>query len=199
MYAQGASLLTEMGNKYKDNESLTGFISGTFADAGRTMMMGGLSLGYNKAMSAHLAQLNQGLENLKTGNQLKLMGAEGRITQQLIGAQGMQQRLGIRETGRQQRAGYREQGRQERMNISALGTQERLNIGARGTQDRLTLQTAGQQERLNIGARGREQRLGIQTAGQEERKNIGKRYREERNMRADARGAIRSLGARFFG
>ena len=60
-------------------------------------------------------------------------------------------------------------------------------------------QTAGQQERLNIGARGREQRLGIQTAGQEERKNIGKRYREERNMRADARGAIRSLGARFFG
>lgn len=199
MYAQGASLLTEMGNKYKDNESLTGFISGTFADAGRTMMMGGLNLGYNKAMSAHLAQLNQGLENLKTGNQLKLMGAEGRITQQLIGAQGMQQRLGIRETGRQQRAGYREQGRQERMNIGALGTQERLNIGARGVQQRLGLQTAGQQERLNIGARGREQRLGIQTAGQEERKNIGKRYREERNMRADARGAIRSLGARFFG
>lgn len=199
MYAQGASLLTEMGNKYKDNESLTGFISGTFADAGRTMMMGGLNLGYNKAMSAHLAQLNQGLENLKTGNQLKLMGAEGRITQQLIGAQGMQQRLGIRETGRQQRAGYREQGRQERMNIGALGTQERLNIGARGVEQRLGLQTAGQQERLNIGARGREQRLGIQTAGQEERKNIGKRYREERNMRADARGAIRSLGARFFG
>tara|TARA_B100001741_G_scaffold312623_1_gene316408 strand:- start:270 stop:869 length:600 start_codon:yes stop_codon:yes gene_type:complete len=199
MYAQGASLLTEMGNKYKDNESLTGFVSGTFADAGRTMMMGGLSLGYNKAMSAHLAQLNQGMENLKTGNQLKLMGAEGRITQQLIGAQGMQQRLGIRETGRQQRAGYREQGKQERMNIGALGTQERLNIGARGVEQRLGLQTAGQQERLNIGARGREQRLGIQTAGQEERKNIGKRYSEERNMRADARGAIRSLGARFFG
>ena len=189
--------LTELGNKYKDNESLTGFIG--IRDAGHTMMMGGLNLGYNKAMSAHLAQLNQGLENLKTGNQLKLMGAEGRITQQLIGAQGMQQRLGIRETGRQQRAGYREQGRQERMNIGALGTQERLNIGARGVEQRLGLQTAGQQERLNIGARGREQRLGIQTAGQEERKNIGKRYREERNMRADARGAIRSLGARFFG
>ena len=198
MYAQGASLLTEMGNKYKDNESLTGFISGTFADAGRTMMMGGLNLGYNKAMSAHLAQLNQGLENLKTGNQLKLMGAEGRITQQLIGAQGMQQRLGIRETGRQQRAGYRA-GPARADEHRRLSTQERLNIGARGVEQRLGLQTAGQQERLNIGARGREQRLGIQTAGQEERKNIGKRYREERNMRADARGAIRSLGARFFG
>ena len=143
MYAQGASLLTDLGNKYEDNESLTGFVTGTFADAGRTMMMGGLNLGYNKAMSAHLAQLNQGLENLKTGNQLKLMGAEGRITQQLIGAQGDQQRLGIAETGLQQRLGYQEKGAQERMNIGALGEQERLNIGTRGTE-----------ERLNIGARG---------------------------------------------
>lgn len=155
MYAQGASLLTQLGNKYKDNESIAGFVSGTFADAGRTMMMGGLSLGYNKAMSSHLAQLNQGLENLKTGNQLKLMGAEGRITQQLIGAQGAQQRLGIKETGAQQR--------------------------------------------LGIQAKGKEQRAGIREAGAQERLNIGKRYQEERNMRADARGAIRSLGARFFG
>ena len=61
------------------------------------------------------------------------------------------------------------------------------------------LVTAGQQERLNIKGRGVEQRLGLETAGREERKNIGKRYSEERAMRADARGAIRSLGARFFG
>ena len=97
MYAQGMATLTELGNKYKDNESITGFVTGTLADAGRTQVMGGLALGYNKAMSAHMAQLNQGLENLKTGNQLKLMGAEGAITQQLIGAQGEQQRLGIKK------------------------------------------------------------------------------------------------------
>ncbi len=52
---------------------------------------------------------------------------------------------------------------------------------------------------MNIGARGTEQRAAIRETGSEERKNIGKRYQEERNMRADARGAIRSLGARFFG
>ena len=166
MFAQGMATLTELGNKYKDNESITGFVTGTMADIGRTQAMGGVALGYNKAMSAHLAQLNQGLENLKTGNQLKLMGAEGRIAKDLIGAQGEQQRMGIRETGTQQRLGIRE---------------------------------TGAQERLNIGARGKEQRAGIRETGAQERLNIGKRYQEERNMRADARGAIRSLGARFFG
>lgn len=155
MFAQGMATLTELGNKYKDNESITGFVTGTLADVGRTQAMGGVALGYNKAMSAHLAQLNQGLENLKTGNQLKLMGAEGRIAKDLIGTQGEQQRLGIRETGTQQR--------------------------------------------LGIQAQGKEQRAGIRETGAQERLNIGKRYQEERNMRADARGAIRSLGARFFG
>ena len=155
MFAQGMATLTELGNKYKDNESITGFVTGTLADVGRTQAMGGVALGYNKAMSAHLAQLNQGLENLKTGNQLKLMGAEGRIAKDLIGAQGEQQRMGIRETGTQQR--------------------------------------------LGIQAKGKEQRAGIRETGAQERLNIGKRYQEERNMRADARGAIRSLGARFFG
>ena len=188
MYAQGMATLTELGNKYKDNESITGFVTGTLADAGRTQVMGGLALGYNKAMSAHMAQLNQGLENLKTGNQLKLMGAEGAITQQLIGAQGDQQRKGIKETGAQQRLG-----------IQAKGQQDRLSIAATGVEQRAGIRETGAQERQNIGARGREQRAGMRTAGQEERKNIGKRYQEERNMRADARGAIRSLGARFFG
>ena len=68
-------------------------------------------------MSSHLAKLNQGMENLKTGNQLKLMGAEGRIAKDLIGAQGEQQRLGIRETGAQ-----------ERLNIAATGVEQRAGI-----------------------------------------------------------------------
>tara|TARA_Y100000589_G_C27042503_1_gene583767 strand:+ start:292 stop:831 length:540 start_codon:yes stop_codon:yes gene_type:complete len=166
MYEQGISGLTDLGNKYKDNEAVGGLVAGTFADTFRTQAMGGLSLQYNQAMSSHLANLQQGMENLRTGNQLKLMGAEGRIAKDLVGAQGEQQRLGIRETGSQQR-----------MNIAATGAQERMNIGARGS----------------------EQRKGIVTAGQQERLNIGERYKQERGMRSDARGAIRSLGARFFG
>lgn len=177
MFNQGMAGLTEFGNKYKDNETVGGLVAGTYADVFRTQAMGGLSLQYNQALSSHMANLQQGMENLKTGNQMKLMGLEGRIAKDLVGAQGEQQRLGIRETGAQQR-----------LNIGAQGAQDRLNIGAQGAQDRLNLQTKGSEDRKSI-----------VTAGQQERLNIGERYKQERGMRSDARGAIRSLGARFFG
>jgi len=176
-FDQGARGLTELGNKYPNNEAVGGLVTGSFADAFRTQMNMGTALSYNTAMSSHMSGLQQGFENLRTGNTMKLMGAEGRIAKDLIGAQGAQQRLGIQETGTQQR-----------MNIGAQGSQDRMNIGAQGTQDR-----------LNLGVKGSEDRKSIRTAGGEERLNIGKRYQEERNMRSDARGAIRSLGARFFG
>ena len=177
LYDQGAASLTELANKYKDDDLVTSFVTGAFQDAGNTMMQSGLALQYNTAMSSHLAKLNQGMENLKTGNQLKLMGAEGRIAKDLIGAQGEQQRLGIRETGAQQRLNIGAQGTQDRLNIAATGTEQRKGMRVKGTEDRKTVRTQGQEERLSI----------------------GKRFQEERNMRADARGAIRSLGARFFG
>ena len=176
-FDQGARGLTELGNKYPDNEAIGGLDAGSLADGFRTQMNMGTALSYNTAMSSHMAGIQQGMENLRTGNTMQLMGAEGRIAKDLIGAQGAQQRLGIQETGTQQR-----------MNIGAQGSQDRMNIGAQGTQDR-----------LNLGVKGSEDRKSIRTAGGEERLNIGKRYTEERNMRSDARGAIRSLGARFFG
>ena len=222
MYQQGAKFLTNYSNKYgRKNKELNNLIHGAMVDGGITMMNSGIALNYNKQMGAFMNKLNMGMENLKTGNQLKLMGAEGRIAGQLINKQGRQQRLGIRETGRQQRLGIAATGLQQRLNIGAqgaqdrlniaaqgveqragireTGTQQRLNIAATGAQTRLNIGAQGAQDRLNIAAQGVEQRAGIRTAGSEERKNIGKRYQEERNMRADARGAIRSLGARFFG
>ena len=95
----------------------------------------------------------------------------------LMGAEGRIAKDLIGAQGEQQRMGIRETGAQQRMNIGAQGTQDRMNLRTKGSEDRKSLVTAGQQERLNI----------------------GKRYSEERNMRADARGAIRSTGARFFG
>ena len=187
-FDQGMQSLVDLGNKYPKNETIGGMVVGTQADAARTQINTGLALGYNQAMSSHLANLQQGMENLRTGNTLKLMGAEGRIAQDLYRTQGEQQRLGIKETGAQQRLNIGAQGAQDRLNIAATGKEQRLNIGAQGMQDR-----------MNIRETGSEQRKGIVTAGQQERLNIGKRFQEERNMRADARGAIRSMGARFFG
>lgn len=188
LFDQGMSLATDFGNKYSDNEAVGGMVAGTMFDAARDSISTGLAMQYNTSMSSHYANIQKGLEDNRTGNTMKLMGAEGRIAKDLIGAQGEQQRMGIRETGSQQR-----------MNIGAQGTQDRLNIGAQGSQDRLNIGAQGIQDRLNLGVKGSEDRKSIRTAGSEERLNIGKRYTEERNMRSDARGAIRSLGARFFG
>ena len=187
-FNSGVKGTTELGNKYPDNEAIGGLVAGNYADIFKTQANMGLSLGYNQAMSTHLADLTTNLENVKTGNSIRLMGAEGQIAKDLIGAQGAQQRLGIAATGKEQR-----------LNIGAQGAQDRLNIGAQGAQDRLNIGAQGAQDRMNIRETGSEQRKGIVTAGQQERLNIGKRFQEERGMRADARGAIRSLGARFFG
>ena len=200
MYRQGAKFLTNYSNKYgKNNKELNNLIHGAMVDGGITMMNSGIALNYNKQMGAYMNKLNMGMENLKTGNQLKLMGAEGRIAGDLIAKQGQQQRLGIRATGQEQRLSIGAQGAQDRLSIAAQGVEQRAGIRETGAQQRLNIGAQGAQDRLNIAASGVEQRAGIRTAGSEERKNIGKRYQEERNMRADARGAIRSLGARFFG
>jgi hypothetical protein len=177
LYDQGMKNLVDLGNKYSGNESIGGLVAGTLADTFRTQAQTGLALQYNNAFLGSLANYQSGLENLRTGNTMKLMSAEGQIAKDLVGAQGAQQRLGIQETGAQQRLG-----------IAAQGTQDRLNIGAQGQEDRLTVQTKGSEDRKNI-----------QTAGAQERLNIAKRATEEKGLRADARGAIRSLGARFYG
>lgn len=177
LFDQGLSNLVDLGNKYEDNEVIGGMVSGSMIDSFRDQMATGSALQYSTSMSSHLANIQQGLEENRTANTLRIMGNEGRIARDLIGAQGEQQRMGLRETGTQQR-----------MNIGAQGTQDRMNIGAKGAQDRLSL-----------GVKGSEDRKSLRTAGAEERLNIGKRYTEERGMRADARGAIRSLGSRFFG
>lgn len=188
LFDQGLSNLVDLGNKYEDNEVIGGMVSGSMIDSFRDQMATGSALQYSTSMSSHLANLQQGIEENRTANTLRIMGNEGRIARDLIGAQGEQQRLGLRETGSQQR-----------MNIGAQGTQDRLNIGATGAQQRLNIGAQGMQDRLSLGKKGSEDRKSLRTAGAEERLNIGKRYGEERNMRADARGAIRSLGSRFFG
>ena len=188
LYDQGMKNLVDLGNKYSGNESIGGLVAGTLADSFRTQAQTGLALQYNNAFLGSLANYQGGLENLRTGNTMKLMSAEGQIAKDLVGAQGAQQRLGIQETGAQQRLGIQETGAQQRLGIAAQGTQDRLNIGTQGQEDRLTVQTKGSEDRKNI-----------QTAGSEERLNIAKRFTEEKGLRADARGAIRSLGARFYG
>ena len=92
-YRKGLKNFTNYLNRWgKGNKSIQGLIHGNVIDAMSTQLKMGQSLVYNQSMASHYAKINQGLENLKTGNQLKLMGAEGRIAGQLIGTQGEEQR-----------------------------------------------------------------------------------------------------------
>ena len=62
----------------------------------------------------------------------------------------------------------------------------------------LTDLTSGRQlEGLRYGYDSQERQIGL--TGAEERKNMSQKGLEERKLRADARGAIRSQGARFYG
>lgn len=155
LVSSGTRSITDLMNRFKDNESITGLGIGTLFDIGRTQVNTGLAVQYNDAFLGSLGNYQKGLEDLKTGNTMKLMGAEGAIARDLLGKQGEEQRAGIRETG--------------------------------------------MQERLNIGATGEQQRLGFITQGEQERLTKARETVEEKRLRADARGAVRSQGARFYG
>ena len=141
---QGLMSLTELGNKYSDNEMIGGLVTGTYADIARTQANTGLAIQYNDAMYESMGRYQGNLENLRTANTSKLMAQEGAITGGLMDKQGKLQQEGLRVAGDEQRKGIRETGLQDRM-----GVRERTQA--------------------------------------------------QKNLRADARGAIRRSGARFFG
>ena len=152
---QGLMSLTELGNKYADNEMIGGLVTGTYADIARTQANTGLAIQYNDAMYESMGRFQGGLENLRTANTSKLMAQEAALTGGLMDKQGNIQRQGLRTAGDEQRKGIRE---------------------------------TGAEQRLTIGEQGRQDRLGVR-----------ERTQAQKNLRADARGAIRRTGARFFG
>ena len=152
---QGLMSLTELGNKYSDNEMIGGLVTGTYADIARTQANTGLAIQYNDAMYESMGRYQGNLENLRTANTGKLMAQEGAITGGLMDKQGKLQQEGLRVAGDEQRKGIRETGEQ--------------------------------------------QRLGIRETGYQDRMGVRERTQAQKNLRADARGAIRRSGARFFG
>jgi hypothetical protein len=72
-------------------------------------------------------------------------------------------------------------------------------LAQQGEEQRAGIRETGNQARLGYVTQGEQQRLGFQEQGAQERETLGRKGLEERKMRADARGAIRSQGARFYG
>ena len=155
LFNQGFGGITDFANKFEDNEAIQGFYTGAKLDFDAQMMDTGLDLLYQQGQLSQMADYQGGMENLKTGNTLKLLAAEGGITRDLMWDQGD---IKSRQIG--------EQGVEDRAQIRTLGTENRLTKMTEGDQDRKTQRD---------------------------------KYREERKMRADARGAIRRTGSKFFG
>lgn len=206
-YFQGGVLgLTELANKYADNETFAGLAVGSLADLNRTQAMMGLDMGYQKEMLKNLSGYTYGLENLKAGNALNLLQAEGGIARDLANIQG----------------GFAIQGKQldlEGTKYSADKTAQSYMYGAdkqaqasmygadrnlEGTRFTAQSDLEGRKYVADAGLAGtkytadsEERRIGL--LGQQERMNMAEKTNQEKELRRDARGAIRSQGGRFFG
>ena len=132
---QGIGGMVNLGNKFRDNETISGLVTGSLADVFRTQANTGLALQYNDAFLGSLANYQSGLENLKTGNTMKLMAAEGSIASNLVGKQGEEQRATIRTTGEQDRLGLQTAGHEQRLGLQTAGREERLTLGERTNQE----------------------------------------------------------------
>jgi hypothetical protein len=199
LYNQGWGNMVDWGNKFKDNETIQAGVSGARMDSNRTMMNMGLNLLYQKGQMSNLAEYQGGMENLRTGNTMKLMAAEGGIVQQLNEGLGKIESRHIGEKGDQERRSLRVAGQEDRAGIMTQGDQDRRGTRVKGKEDRMGMMEKGSQDRMGMAAQGLEDRALTRTKGDQERKTQRDKYREERKMRSDARGAVRRSGASFFG
>lgn len=153
--SQGTKSITDLMNKYKDNETIAGLGAGTLFDIGRTQANTGMAVAYNDAFLGSLGNYQKGLEDLKFSNTSRLMAQEGAITRDLTDM----------TTGRQ-----------------LEGTKYLADQNLAGTK---------------YGYDSQERQIGIQ--GREDRLTAAAKTTEEKRLRADARQAVRSQGARFYG
>ena len=199
MIGQSLNTLTEAANMFGDNELIGAQAVGAVLDFARTQGNTGLAIQYNDAMYESIGDMTGALETLRTGNTQTLMADEARLTGGLMDKQGDLQVQGLRAAGDEQRKGIIETGNQTRLNLSTKGAEDRLGLETAGAEQRKGMETKGAQDRLSLETQGAQQRLGIQETGRQDRMGVRERTQQQKDLRADARGAIRRSGARFFG
>ena len=217
----GLSGLTTLANTFDKNCDIRGNVVGKLGDIFTTQATKGIMLNYEKDLANATYEIDSKKMDRETEEALELGAAEHGWKKDEYAALGAQDRLTIGKTGEETRLNIGAEGAQDRLNIGAqkdadiatigetgkqqrlgimeTGEQQRMNIGAEGTQDRLNIAATGREQRLGIKETGQQTRLTRMTEGDEKRKTMKEDYRQQKGMRADARGAISSAGARFFG
>lgn len=176
----GLQTLTDLANKYKDNQTLGGLALGGIADAARTQVNTGSSIAYNDAFLSSLGRYQQGLETLKSGNAMQLMAAEGSLQKDLQRDKIASDNYGydktfegVKETAGAARFGYEKQ---------AEASKYTADKGLEGKK---------------VETESEERQIGL--TGEEQRKNLGAQTEQQLALRRDARGAIARAGQKFYG
>jgi hypothetical protein len=186
--SSGTKTITDLMNKYGDNETIAGLGAGSIFDIGRTQANTGMAIAYNDAFMGSLGRYQSGLENLKTANASTLMAQEGAIARDLTDLT-----TGRNLEGTKYVADQGLKSAQYQADRGLQGIQYNADRSLEGIKYGADKDLAG----IQYGFDSQERQIGLQ--GREDRETLGRKTEEEKRLRADARGAIRSQGARFYG
>jgi hypothetical protein len=100
---QAFSSINRVGEKYKDNETIGGLVTGTYLDDAKTTLNTANALAYNDAMQESTYKYSDALRTGDVARASQLAAVEGGVQKDLIGAQGDQTRLNLNTTGSENR------------------------------------------------------------------------------------------------
>jgi len=100
---QAFSSLNQIGEKYKDNETIGGLVAGTYIDDAKTTNNTANAIAYNDAMQESTYKYSDALRTGDVARASQLAAVEGGITKDLQGSQGEQTRLNLQTTGAENR------------------------------------------------------------------------------------------------
>ena len=206
LISSGMKNLVDIGNQYKDNESIGALVAGGLIDAAKTTINTGLENQYNDSFLGSLATYNKTLDDNKTGNTKGLMATEAGLTKEVIQKNADESiRLGQAGYGSTGYMTQAEVAKQGAVNTGMLDVARENRLGSdfaevtRGqtARDVASTQASGARDVATI--QGDYNVRNTTETGRQSRLLEGEKTDQQMRLRADARGAIRSAGGRFYG
>ena len=205
MLNSGLTGLAGLANKYSSNSTLANLTVGSLADTFKTQANMGLDLQYQNAMIGTLADYQYGLENLRAGNAMQLVAAEGAIAKD-IAKLNADTSYGI---GKLQLEGTKYTA--DKSLQATMYSSDRSLEGAKYVADRSLEgnkyaadknlegnKYVADKNYAGIRFTAEEATNRVRVQGEEDRKTLGENTLQTLRLRNDARQTIRSQGNRFY-
>lgn len=206
LVSSGMKDLVDIANKYSDNEAIGALVVGGLVDAAKTKINTGLENQYNDSFMAGQATYNAILDNNRTGNTKSLMGTEAGLTKEVIEKNADESiRLGKAGYGSTGYMTQAEVAKQNAVNTGMLDVSRENRLGSdfaevtRGQTSKDVASTQANAARDVAGIQGDWNVRNTTETGRQQRMLEGEKTDQQMRLRADARGAIRSAGGRFYG